>query len=139
MAVRCASRPPSTARWSPRWASWPSRARGIGQLLLSDITEDRELSRPDPVFAGSLADLLIELAEIVAAYGTRGTWSETTRDRLRVILADIHDRHRGLTTDVRQGRLPRPDSWSMQGGLLLAVERALRALLVATDQRWPQP
>jgi uncharacterized membrane protein YccC len=111
----------------------------IGELLLSGFGEEGEPNRPDPAFTDALADLLTELAEIVAAYGTRGTWSETTGDRLRTIIADLRERHRGLTADVRHGQLPRPDSWSMQGGLLFAVERALLAVLAATDQRWPRP
>lgn len=92
-------------------------------------------TRPDSAFAGDLADLLAGLAAAVKSYGDSGKWSAETRDQLHTVLDSVRDRHGGLTGDVRRGELPRPDSWSVQGGLLLAVERAALALLGATGQR----
>lgn len=91
-------------------------------------------SRPDSAFAGDLADLLAEPAA-VKEYGDSGEWSAETRDRLHAVLDSVRDRHGGLTGDVRRGELPTPDSWSVQGGLLLAVERAALALLGAAGPR----
>ena len=48
---------------------------------------------------------------------------------MRVELSWLREQHHRLTEEIRAGQLGRPESWGTQGGLLLAADRAVRALL----------
>lgn len=95
----------------------------IGETLALGTT------RLDPEFTEGLAGLLSDLAAAITAYGDSGTVSSETRDRLQAVLAGVRDRHGGLTGAVRVGQLSSPDSWRVQGELLLSLEHAVLALL----------
>jgi uncharacterized membrane protein YccC len=112
-------------------AAVAQQCQRMGELLLADDERGAEngAAPPDLGFGVALAELLDDLAKAVAGYQDAPRSPGDVPERLRVELSWLGEQHHRLTEEIRAGQLGRPESWGTQGGLLLAADRAVRALL----------
>lgn len=107
------------------------QGRHITKTLAASDDPDDTAPRTGPVFDRELAELLTEVASAVEVYREPVGQREIDHEALRATLRRARDRRAGLAREKPWSDHVPPRDWSAHAALLLAVERALQALLEA--------
>lgn len=107
------------------------QVRHITKTLVSSADPDDTAPRTEPVFDHEFAELLDDVATALDAYQEPVEERRIDREPLRAALSRARGRRSALARQTPWSDHVPPEDWSAHAALLLAVERALLALLGA--------